>query len=390
MASEDAAATKHQSGTTAGKEGEKHPNRSKINRSQLSESSLLIYLQLVLSTIRHVQRPASKLVALQLMKRIGGYSTDEARLQRIVPVAVSLLQDQDPLVRASAIEVLASTMSIVESFPPSDSKVFPQYVFKRVAHLVTDPSLVVRLAFARSVAVLAETAHRFLDISHAVRLYEAVGGEAGGTSAGIPSQNDGPPSSNVFGDDVAKLLGESASSNKKENSKSLRKAESSETVGSDMKGATRTLIRSTYNSDLAALHETVSRWVIHITTDMSEHSSPAKRALLADMARLCNFFGLDGVMAFILPQILSFLNDRKDWQLRAALFDHLPAVCHFIGRAATEHFVLPILETALVDSEEVVIGRALLCLSELLVMGLLSRGVFLGRPAAHGTEASPG
>jgi hypothetical protein len=155
-------------------------------------------------------------------------------------------------------------------------------------------------------------------------------------------------------------------------------------------GSTRALISSTYNIDLGALHETVSRWVIHITTDVSEHSSPAKRALLADMARLCNFFGLDGVMAFILPQVLSFLNDRKDWQLRASLFEHLQSVCHFIGRAATEHFVLPILETALVDCEEVVISRALLCLSELLGMGLLSRGVFLGRKALHGFDEEPG
>lgn len=392
MASEEAADVTRRRGVSKNEgdvTGSKDPNQSKVRRSQLSESSLLIYLQLVLSTVRHVQRPASKLVALQLMKRVGQYTTDEARLQRIVPVAVSLLQDQDPLVRASAVEVLTSTISIVESFPPSDSKVFPQYIFKRVAHLVTDPSLVVRLSFARSVAMLAETAHRFLDISHAVRLYEAVGGGSANVANG--SQKDSGSSSDVFGDDIAKLLGESSSpSTKNENKKILNRAESTETTASDIMGSTRALISSTYNSDLGALHENVSRWVIHITTDVSEHSSPAKRALLADMARLCNFFGLDGVMAFILPQVLSFLNDRKDWQLRASLFEHLQSVCHFIGRAATEHFVLPILETALVDSEEVVISRALLCLSELLGMGLLSRGVFLGRKALHGFDESPG
>lgn len=391
IASEEAADVARREGTSTD-EGDtisNDTNQSKIRRSQLSESSLLIYLQLVLSTVRHVQRPASKLVALQLMKRVGQYTTDEARLQRIVPVAVSLLQDQDPLVRASAIEVLTSTISIVESFPPSDSKVFPQYIFKRVAHLVTDPSLVVRLSFARSVALLAETAHRFLDISHAVRLYEAVGGGSANIANG--SQKDSVSSSDVFGDDVAKLLGESSSPNiKNENPKLLNRAESAETTVSDIMGSTRALISSTYNSDLGALHEIVSRWVIHITTDVSEHSSPAKRALLADMARLCNFFGLDGVMAFILPQILSFLNDRKDWQLRAALFEHLQSVCHFIGRAATEHFVLPILETALVDCEEVVISRAVLCLSELLNLGLLSRGVFLGRVALHGSDEPQG
>lgn len=396
IASEEAMSFTHQSEASDEQDGNeisKVTDKGKVRRSQLSESSLLIYLQLVLSTVRHVQRPASKLVALQLMNRVGKHSTDEAKLQRIVPVVVSLLQDQDPLVRASAVEVLTSIMSIVESFPPSDSKVFPQYIFKRVAHLVTDPSLVVRLAFARSVAVLAETAHRFLDISHAVRLYEAVGGggdgRRGGSTATSQNKKVSDSSSNVFGDEVAKLLGESASI-KKDNPKTLSKADSTETIGSDIMGAGRTLISSAYSSDLGALHETVSRWVVHITTDASEHSSPAKRALLNDMARLCNFFGLDGVMAFILPQILSFLNDRKDWQLRASLFEHLQSVCQFIGRAATEHFVLPILETALVDSEEVVISRALHCISELLRMGLLSRGVFLGRLAQGGSDESPG
>jgi phosphoinositide-3-kinase regulatory subunit 4 len=74
-------------------------------RSQISQSSLLIYLQSIVSTVRHVQRPASKLVALQLMDRVSSFVTDEARLQRIIPVTVSMLHDQDPLVRASAIQV---------------------------------------------------------------------------------------------------------------------------------------------------------------------------------------------------------------------------------------------------------------------------------------------
>jgi phosphoinositide-3-kinase regulatory subunit 4 len=362
----------------------------KVKRSQMSKSSLLIYLQLIVSTVRHVQRPSSKLVALQLMERVGRFSTDEARLQRIVPVTVSLLQDQDPLVRASAIQVLASTVSIIDSFPPSDSKVFPQYLFKRVAHMITDPSLVVRLAFARSVAVLAETAHRFLDISHAVRLYEIVGGGGGAGSTREKSKEANSLAKNVFTDDVAKLLDDSSGAEGKHKKLETLDSGVESSSSEGVIGTGKTLISSTYNAELAALHETVSRWVVHITTDQSEHSSPAKRALLGDMARLCTFFGLDGVMAFILPQVLSFLNDRKDWQLRAALFEYLPSVCHIIGRAATEHFVLPCLETALVDGEEPVIIRALQCLSELLRMGLLTRALLLGSGTIGDTEATPG
>jgi phosphoinositide-3-kinase regulatory subunit 4 len=349
----------------------------KVERSPMCKSSLIVFLQLVLSTIRHVQRPASKLVALRLIERLARYSSDEARLQRIVPVTVSLLQDQDPLVRASAVQVLTTTVSIIQSFSPSDSKLFPQYIFKRVAHMISDPALVVRLVFASCIATLAETAHRFLDISHAVRLYEAVGSGASGSGnddAGRGEEKD----SNVFTDDVAKLL-----DNASQHSSRLSMA-GTETSGESGKSeravvaAGKTLIGSTYNAELTGLHETISRWVVQLSTDQSEQSSLPKRALLNDLGRLCAFFGLEGVMAFVLPQILAFLNDRKDWELRAALFEHLPSVCHIVGRAATEEFVLPCIEIGLVDSEDQVICRVLACWSKLVEMGLLSRSVIIG------------
>lgn len=394
--------------------GAKH-SPQKAKRPMLCKNSLLIYLQLILANIRHVQRPTSKLVAMQLLVRLCDLcGSDEIRLQRMVPVSISLLQDQDTLVRAAAIKFLTYTVSRVQSFPPSDSKIFPQYIFKRVSPLLTDPSLVVRLAFCQSIVVLAETAHRFLDITHAVRLYEAIGG--GGAGSGVTSSNahseegaaasgqsqknkpkHAPPTdSNVFGDDVAKLLGDDnskddAKGNDKDGGVEHDTAYHGQSLATSPSG--KTLISSNYKEELASLQETVSRWVVHITTDPSEHSSPAKRALLdSHLSRLCTFFGLEGVMAFILPQILAFLNDRKDHQLRTALFCHITSVCQFVGRAATEHFVLPCLETGLVDSEEQVVAAAVRCLAELIELGLISRSVLLGNlsltPAADSVELS--
>jgi len=385
-------------------------------RTDLCKASLLIYLQLILASIRHVQRPTSKLVALQMLTRLCDLcDSDEIRLQRMVPVSIALLQDQDALVRAAAVKFLSHVVSKVQVFPPSDSKIFPQYIFKRVAPLLTDPSLVVRLAFCQCIAELAETAQRFLDISHAVRLYEAIGGGGGGTgvlsasgSSGSLAMDEGsstatgqqgskakmmtpPTSMGVFTDDVAKLLGDdtsaAAAAAKKESAKAKdEEASSAHSCGGFHGGGNlasspsgKTLINTNYQEELAALQETVSRWVVHITTDPSEHSSPAKRALLDNnLSRLCNFFGLEGVMAFILPQILAFLNDRKDAQLRMALFCHLPSVCRIVGRAASEHFILPCLESGLVDREQQVVGAAVRCLAELVDLGLLSRTGLLG------------
>ena len=339
-------------------------NKTDTNKTAPSPDSLLIFVQLILANLRHVNRPSSKLVALQLLNRLAQHSSDETRLQRMIPSAIVLLHDQDPLVRALALHTMTTALSQVQAFPPSDSKLFPQYIFKRVAHLLTDPSLVVRVAFSQCISCLAETARRFLDISHAVRLYEAVGGGGGSATTEKPKSRD----PGVFDNDIAKLLDGPATKQEEE-------AKEDCINQSTLAKINNTLIANTYDAELSGLQEVVSRWVVHITT--SEQSSSPKRALLRNLARLCNFFGRDGVMAFILPQILAFLNDRRDWQLRAALFDDIPAACFMIGRAATEHFVLPCLETALVDSEDQVLRSALVCLATLVDMGLLSRSVLV-------------
>jgi len=360
----------------------------KADRSPLCKSSLLIFLQFLLANIRNVQRPASKIVGLQLLECLAQFSSDEARLQRIVPVAISLVHDQDALVRARVIATLTRTLSVIERFSPFDSQVFPQYIFKRIAHLMSDSSLVVRVAFAKHLAVIAETAHRFLDIRHAVRLYEAV--EGGGGGPGTPLEetksSDDKTAGNVFTDDLTKLLDSGSS----ELAGKRTPTEIDGKTGNPLVATGKILINSTYNSELSALQDTVSRWVVQITTDQSDQSALPKRSLLNDIGRLCQFFGLDGVMSFILPQVLAFLNDRKSWELRAALFDALPSLCHVIGRGATEEFVLPCVEIGLVDVEEFVIARALLCLKRLVDMNLISRSYLLGdHGSLESTTPSP-
>jgi len=79
--------------------------------SQPSQSAIIIPLQIVFSSVGHVQRASSKFVALKLMHRIALFSSDDIRLQRIIPFVISLLNDSEPIVRASGISVLASVLS---------------------------------------------------------------------------------------------------------------------------------------------------------------------------------------------------------------------------------------------------------------------------------------
>ena len=374
--------------TTSSISPEETPTTSR-NVAQQASDTLLIYLQVVLAPLRHVQRPSSKLVALEIIERSSKFLTDDARLQRIVPNVVSLLDDPNAVIRARSIRVLANVLSLLQGFSPSDSLLFPQYIFKRISHLVHDDQLIVRMAFAESIALLAETAQRFLDVTHAARLYEAVGGsiathtEGGsGTSSSSNSTTKQTPISH-FSEDLAKLLDKKDEGNKTHASSGGRVVQPA--VVSTLP-ATEIMIPNTYDAELAALHETVSGWIVQLATDSSDHSSFLKRALLSDLARLCAFFGRDGVTSQILPQILAFLNNRTDWQLRAALSRNLPSACAIVGRVATEHFVVPCVETAIFDVEEQVTTTALVCLSSLVTLGLLTRTTLFGYHSTDGSD----
>ena len=146
---------------------------SSSSPSTPSQASLIIFLQVVFSSIRHVRRTSSKVIALKVIHRIALFSSDGIRLERIVPMVTFLLQDSEPIIKALGISVLTSVLTMVKTFPPSDAQLFPRYVFKKVAHLITDASLIVRVAFARNIAALSETSLRFLDIGHSVSLYDA-------------------------------------------------------------------------------------------------------------------------------------------------------------------------------------------------------------------------
>ena len=328
------------------------PSQSMTVMATPSSDALIIFVQFILATIRHTQRPSSKIVGLQLLGRLAMYSNDEVRLQRIVPTIISVLNDSDATVRAMTTNILTAVVSCIDHFPPSDAQVFPQYLFKKISPLMNDTSLVVRIAFTESIAKLAETALRFLDTCHAIKLYETV---------------------------------EGATSDQMRNTGNQSKEEEA----NDYSTSTA-LIRNDYDKYLLELQETIAKWVISITTDTSNYASALKQALLKDIARLCNFFGHDGTMTCILPQVLAFLNHRRDWQLRAALCEQLPSICTMIGRAATEQFVVPCVETALADEEERVVASALVCLASLVEMGLITRRMLLGARSKNKKEGAAG
>ncbi|RLN36850.1 hypothetical protein BBO99_00005399 [Phytophthora kernoviae] len=258
-------------------------------------NGIVIILSLICSSLRHVQVPESKLTALYLIRSLGQFTSDEARLQRLIPYLLEVIDD------------------------PSAT---------------SDPDELVRITFAECLPQLAETSRRFLEIAHAMK-QKTVTSSASSSSLATMS-NRGNDSSNTNAMYMAS---------------------------------------SSFDKDLSVLHKMISRFVIQLTTpDQKASSSLVKRALLVDITRLCVFFGRERTLDVVLPQLITFLND-PDWELRGAFFDYIVGVCSFVGRVAVEHNILPCIEQALFDVQEIVITKAVECLTGLCQLGLFQKKI---------------
>jgi serine/threonine protein kinase/WD40 repeat protein len=295
-------------------------------------NGIVIILSLISSSLRHVQVPESKLTALHLIRALGQFTTDEVRLQRLIPYLLEVVDDPSATVRALALRTITFLLTLVESFPLADASVFPQYILPAMIPFQSDPDELVRITFAECLPQLAATSRRFLEIAHAMK---------------------------------QKILTSSTSSNASLATVSSR--------SNDMSTNTMYLASSSFDKELGMLHKMISRFVIQLTTpDQKSSSSLVKRALLVDITRLCVFFGRERTLDVVLPQLITFLNDR-DWELRGAFFDYIGGVCSFVGRVTVELYILPCIEQALFDVQEIVITKALECLANLCQLGLFQR-----------------
>jgi hypothetical protein len=64
--------------------------------------------------------------------------------QRVVPYLLSLLSDGSAAVRAGALKIATRTLAAIDVFAPSDSKIFPEYIFPALSLLSRDPEELVR------------------------------------------------------------------------------------------------------------------------------------------------------------------------------------------------------------------------------------------------------
>ena len=217
-----------------------------------------------------------------LLSRLGSLCNDDVILERIVPFVILTIEDPNAVVRATAVRCLRALLNAVTEISQVNSNIFKEFIFPALDNLIAkDSEAIVRIAFAESIGKFAETSVRFLDVArfkHQSKCISSATGEGGSTG-------EGEPAALIFVD-------------------------------------------GSYDLQVAALHQHVSKWIRDLVLDgnMSSstdaknearrqfsngsHSSVVKRAILEDVVRLCVFFGKQEKIMDLFAQLLAYVNHQ--------------------------------------------------------------------------------
>ncbi|KAF2861768.1 hypothetical protein K470DRAFT_214151 [Piedraia hortae CBS 480.64] len=287
------------------------PNVRHTAEANQENSGTFILLNVVTSSLRSAGWATTKMHACELFLAFGERLTDEARLDRILPYAMLLLDDPHEMVLVSALRTMTHLLAMVRVVSPINSLLFTQYVFPRLQTFIRGTAFknnpIVRATFAACLTSLAETAIRFLDLMQAL-----------GAEDALPSNDK---------DD-------------------------------------------TYTATHAEIMEFVSAQTRLCLTD---DSVSVRRAFLPFIPRLCIFFSSSRVISeVILVHLNTYLNDSP-WELRRAFFRTVVGVAVYMGVAILEEFFLPLMLQALSDKQEFVIEQVLRSLATMAELGLFQR-----------------
>lgn len=287
-----------------------------------TDDGTLIFLALLVSSLRNTARSTAKVRACDLLLAFSERLTDEAKLDRVLPYLMSMLNDKADVVRAAAIRTMTQLMALVTVVSPVNAHVFPEYILPRMQPFLSGssskPGSLVRATYAACLGSLAASASRFLDMVATLRA-------DGSLPTADPETEDGSNADSAF--------------------QGLFDNARAELVGI-FEGHTKALI--------------------------TDSDSAVKRAFLGSVPDLCMFFGTAESNDIILSHLNTYLNDR-DWELKCAFFRTIVGVATFLGGTSLEEFILPLMVQALTDPEESVVQSVLHSFACMAELGLFQR-----------------
>lgn len=246
---------------------DKDNDDSTLSSSTANSEGLVIVVSLVTSCLRALKHCSAKLQALEVLAEMAPFLAPEIILDRLLPYMLFLLNDQYPRVRVAAIEKLTYCLTLVKHIPRSDANIFPEYIFPILSHVAQDDAVIVRTSFAENIAVIAETALRFLELTQL------------DSEQSDPSQAPSHPAS--------------------------------------------------YDSELQILQEMVQDCVATLLSDPD--NVVKQMLLEQGITRLCVFFGRQKANDILLSHMITFLNDKGDRNLRRVFFESIVGIAAYVG-----------------------------------------------------------
>ncbi|KAI9705497.1 MAG: Serine/threonine-protein kinase [Candelina mexicana] len=297
-------------------------HRVSSTSKRLADDGTLVFLTLVVSSLRNTARATARIRACDVLLAFAERVTDEAKLDRILPYVMTLLNDRADIVRVAAIRTVTQLMALVSVVSPVNAYIFPEYILPRLQSFIKGSgarsSPVVRSAYAACLGSLADTSSRFLDMIAALRA-------------------DG----------------------------SLPTADSEAEDGIATNSAFQTLFD-------VARNDLVEHFEAHTKALLTDGNASVRRAFLGSVSSLCIFFGSAKANDVVLSHLNTYLND-KDWMLKCDFFDTIVAIATFVGGISLEEFILPLMVQALTDPEEFVVQKALRSFASMAQLGLFQR-----------------
>ncbi|KAL8120073.1 hypothetical protein AgCh_017267 [Apium graveolens] len=287
-------------------------------------------LQNISNVFKRNHHPFLKKITLNDMKSLlSDYDNQSDTFgMPFLPLPHDSMSCEAVIVRSAALETLFDILPLIRDFPPSDAKIFPEYILPMLSTLPDDPEESVRICYSSNISKLAPTAYGFL--IHSISLSEA---------GFLNESTIGPKSS----------------------------TRSSETSGQ--------LHSKSKDTQLARLRKFIAEVIQELV--MGPKQTPNNmRALLQDIGNLCWFFGQRQSNDVLLPILPAFLNDR-DELLRSVFYGQIIYVCFFVGQRSVEEYLLLYIEQALGDATEAVIVNALDCSTVLCKSGFLRKRILL-------------
>ncbi|OCK83609.1 ARM repeat-containing protein [Lepidopterella palustris CBS 459.81] len=286
------------------------------------DDGTLIFLTIVVSALRGTARASARNRACELLIAFAERTTDEAKLDRIIPYLMGLFVDKSDIVKIAALRSVTQILDLVTVVSPINAYIFPEYILPRLQPFIPgsdkNPSSLVRAAYASCLGTLASTASRYLDMMQALRADGSL-----------------PTSDPEAEDDV--------------------------------------MSRSSYQTLFdVAREDLVSQFELHTKALLTDTDSGVRRAMLGSVGPLCVFFGSMKVNDVILSHLNTYLNDR-DWQLKGAFFGTIVGVAVYVGGPSLEEFILPLMVQSLTDPEEFVVDKVIRSFSSMAELGLFQR-----------------